>query len=63
MVINILLGALIFGYAGWTLFRFVQKSKKGKCATCELKNVCHTPCDTVKSDVHIHHSNQTMDRQ
>ncbi|TXL65117.1 FeoB-associated Cys-rich membrane protein [Cerasibacillus terrae] len=61
MLINILLGVLIFGYAGWTLFRFVQKSKKGKCATCELKSVCNTPCDSEKTD--MHRNNYTMDER
>ncbi|MBP1932107.1 FeoB-associated Cys-rich membrane protein [Ammoniphilus resinae] len=45
MLINILLGVLIFGYAGWTLYRFVRKSKEGKCAGCSIKNSCKSACD------------------
>ncbi|WCK55710.1 FeoB-associated Cys-rich membrane protein [Aneurinibacillus sp. Ricciae_BoGa-3] len=46
MVFNILIGILIFGYAGWTLFRFVNKSKEGKCAGCSIKNSCQSGCST-----------------
>lgn len=42
MIFSILLGVAIFGYAGWTLFRFVRKSKEGKCAGCSVKNSCHS---------------------
>lgn len=44
MLVSILLGVLIFGYAGWTLYRFIQKSKKGKCATCSISKQCQI-CD------------------
>ncbi|MBB6447099.1 hypothetical protein HNR53_003778 [Bacillus benzoevorans] len=40
MIINILIGVLIFGYAGWTMWKFINKSKQGKCAACELKKGC-----------------------
>lgn len=42
MIANIIIGLLIFGYAGWTVYRHIQKSKEGKCGTCELKNNCTT---------------------
>jgi hypothetical protein len=45
MIVNIVLGCLIFGYAGWTLVRFVTKSKKGKCATCSMNKSCTISCD------------------
>jgi hypothetical protein len=45
MIVNIALGSAIFGYAGWSLFNFVKKSKKGKCATCELQKSCASNCD------------------
>lgn len=44
MIVSILLGIIIFGYAAWTLLRFIQKSKKGKCATCSLSKSCQI-CD------------------
>ncbi|TLS36930.1 FeoB-associated Cys-rich membrane protein [Pseudalkalibacillus caeni] len=50
MLVNILIGVLIFGYAGWTLFRFVKKSRKGKCAACELNKSCTTACDDLKAE-------------
>lgn len=39
-LVNIVIGALIFGYAAWTIYRFVKKSKQGKCAACALKEGC-----------------------
>ncbi|MFY4774082.1 FeoB-associated Cys-rich membrane protein [Metabacillus sp. RGM 3146] len=47
MLINILIGLLIFGYAGYTIFRHVQKSKKGKCAACELNKSCSKQVCTI----------------
>lgn len=40
MVANIIIGAAIFGYTGWALYRFINKSKKGKCASCDLNKAC-----------------------
>lgn len=40
MVVNIILGAVIFGYAGYALIRHIQKSKQGKCAACAVKDAC-----------------------
>lgn len=36
MIFSIIAVVLIFGYAGWTVYRYVQKSKEGKCAGCSL---------------------------
>jgi radical SAM protein with 4Fe4S-binding SPASM domain len=49
-MINITIGALIFGYAGYSLAKFVKKSKKGKCAACSLNTSCAGGCET-KGDV------------
>jgi len=46
MLANIAIGVVIFGYAGWTIFRHVKKSKEGKCAACALKSNCQTNCDS-----------------
>ncbi|MEH7072462.1 FeoB-associated Cys-rich membrane protein [Neobacillus drentensis] len=46
MIANILIGAAIFGYATWALVRFINKSKKGKCGACDLKNSCSSNCST-----------------
>lgn len=52
MIANLMIGAAIFGYAGWALVRHIRKSKEGKCAACSLKSSCSSPCDTkVKLDV------------
>ncbi|MDR7076727.1 hypothetical protein J2Y03_001730 [Neobacillus niacini] len=40
MIANIVIGAAIFGYATWALVKFVNKSKKGKCAACDLEKSC-----------------------
>ncbi|HDX9576893.1 TPA: FeoB-associated Cys-rich membrane protein [Bacillus pseudomycoides] len=40
MIVNIVIGAVIFGYAGYTLMNFVKRSKKGKCAACSLNKSC-----------------------
>lgn len=44
MVANIVIGVAIFGYASWALVKFIQKSKKGKCAACDLQNSCSSQC-------------------
>ena len=36
MIANVLIGGVIFGYAGWMLVRHIKKSSKGKCASCSL---------------------------
>ncbi len=52
MIINIVLGTAIFGYAGWALFRHINKSKEGKCAACNLKSSCDSNClPEIKSTV------------
>ncbi|KAA6447370.1 FeoB-associated Cys-rich membrane protein [Bacillus swezeyi] len=48
MLFNITIGALIFGYAAWTLFKLVKRSRKGKCAACELNRSCPSACDDGK---------------
>ena len=45
MLASIAIGVAIFGYAGWTILRYVKKSKEGKCAACSLKSRCQTKCD------------------
>ncbi|WP_102710314.1 FeoB-associated Cys-rich membrane protein [Paenibacillus castaneae] len=46
MLVSIILGTLIFGYAVFTLYRFVNRSKMGKCAGCSLSETCSTGCST-----------------
>ncbi|RUT33545.1 FeoB-associated Cys-rich membrane protein [Paenibacillus zeisoli] len=49
MVASIVIGAAIFGYAGWTLTSYIRKTKKGKCASCSLAKSCVTACNEVAS--------------
>jgi hypothetical protein len=44
MFVSIAIGVLIFGYAAWTLYRHVQRSKQGKCAGCSMSKTCPS-CD------------------
>ncbi|MCJ8009316.1 FeoB-associated Cys-rich membrane protein [Lederbergia wuyishanensis] len=46
MFISILLGVLIFSYAIFTIYRFIKRSKMGKCAGCELSKNCAGSCST-----------------
>ena len=41
MMVNIIIGAIIFGYAAYTLVHFV-KEVKGKCAACSLNKSCQS---------------------
>jgi hypothetical protein len=40
MIASILIGSAIFGYAAWAMVKFINKSKKGKCAACDIKDSC-----------------------
>ncbi|WP_079507844.1 FeoB-associated Cys-rich membrane protein [Mesobacillus jeotgali] len=44
MIANILIGGAIFGYAGLAFYRFIQKSKEGKCAACSIQSSCSSNC-------------------
>lgn len=44
MLFSIVVGLVIFIYAAWTLVHFVRKSKKGKCASCEMNKSCSSAC-------------------
>jgi radical SAM protein with 4Fe4S-binding SPASM domain len=46
MLANLILGTAIFGYATYALVNFINKSKKGKCAACELKKSCSSKCES-----------------
>ncbi|MFJ5622514.1 FeoB-associated Cys-rich membrane protein [Peribacillus loiseleuriae] len=51
MVASVILGALIFGYAVFTLYRFVKRSKMGKCAGCSLSKTCSTACSPTDQKI------------
>ncbi|WP_163654521.1 FeoB-associated Cys-rich membrane protein [Listeria sp. PSOL-1] len=40
LIVNLLLGSLIFGYTLYSLIHYIKKSKAGKCAACELEKIC-----------------------
>ncbi|MCP8970315.1 FeoB-associated Cys-rich membrane protein [Ectobacillus ponti] len=49
-MMNIVLGALIFGYAAYSVWKFVQRSKQGKCAACALNKACAgSTCNVVEA--------------
>lgn len=50
MILNLLLGSLIFGYAAFALFRFVKKSRQGKCSACSMKNSCSSVCSQAEME-------------
>ncbi|NRD78332.1 FeoB-associated Cys-rich membrane protein [Bacillus sp. BRMEA1] len=45
MFASIVIGIVVFGYAAWAVVKFINKSKKGKCAACELKKNCSSQCE------------------
>ncbi|MBU8880054.1 FeoB-associated Cys-rich membrane protein [Bacillus sp. FJAT-29790] len=47
MVVNFIIGGLIFGYASWSLIKFIKKSKQGKCASCSAKKSCTSSCGPI----------------
>jgi radical SAM protein with 4Fe4S-binding SPASM domain len=52
MIANIIIGAAVFGYAGWAFIRHLKKSKEGKCAACSVKSSCGSNCsDNATSDI------------
>jgi hypothetical protein len=44
MIANIVIGAVIFGYAAYALVRYINKSKKGKCAACSDHELNSSSC-------------------
>ncbi|NHM31791.1 FeoB-associated Cys-rich membrane protein [Neobacillus terrae] len=49
MIANIIIGGAIFSYASWAFVRFINKSKKGKCAACSLSKNCSSQCSSFES--------------
>ncbi|MBO8170314.1 MAG: FeoB-associated Cys-rich membrane protein [Bacillaceae bacterium] len=42
LLVNLLVGAAVFAYAFYHLYRFVQQGAKAKCRHCGLKESCST---------------------
>ena len=42
ILINGLIGAVIFGWAAISLYKSIKKQKAGKCAACALQKKCPT---------------------
>ncbi|WP_196220239.1 FeoB-associated Cys-rich membrane protein [Terrilactibacillus tamarindi] len=53
MLFSYIFGILIFGYAAWTISRFIKKSKQGRCATCALQKACEQKPSTCSNVVQI----------
>jgi hypothetical protein len=51
MLVNILIGGAIFGYAGWALVKFINKSKQGKCAACHVQKSCSSGSNCQTSSI------------
>lgn len=41
---DILIGTIVFAYAGYALYRGLRKSKKGACAACSQRKSCSAVC-------------------
>ncbi|MGN1386663.1 MAG: FeoB-associated Cys-rich membrane protein [Bacillus sp. (in: firmicutes)] len=39
-MLNILIGAVIFGYVTYIIWKVPKKQAIGKCAACELRQAC-----------------------
>lgn len=37
LLTNLIIAAVIIGFAGYEIYKVAQKSKKGKCAACDYK--------------------------
>ncbi|RKQ30272.1 FeoB-associated Cys-rich membrane protein [Oceanobacillus halophilus] len=48
MLIDILLGGIIIGYALFVIVKHIKRSRKGKCAACELR----AQCEGTRGQVH-----------
>jgi hypothetical protein len=44
MIANVVIGAAIFGYAAYALVKYINKSKKGKCAACSDNESSSSKC-------------------
>lgn len=54
LIINLLIGCVIFGYVGFTLYKSIKKQKAGKCASCALQKDCSTSTCIPSSKKIIH---------
>jgi radical SAM protein with 4Fe4S-binding SPASM domain len=53
IIANIVIGGVIFSYAGWMLVRHIKKSSKGKCASCSLADNCQGSCTPYQQENRI----------
>lgn len=54
LIINLLIGCVIFGYVCFTLYKSIKKQKAGKCASCALQKDCSTSTCIPSSKKIIH---------
>ncbi|MGN8844424.1 FeoB-associated Cys-rich membrane protein [Niallia sp. Sow4_A1] len=50
MIASIVIGIVIFGYAGWAFIRHVKKSKEGKCSSCREETSNTSSCCSGKNN-------------
>ncbi|WP_374719249.1 FeoB-associated Cys-rich membrane protein, partial [Parageobacillus toebii] len=53
MIANIVIGGVIFSYAGLMLVRHIKKRYQGKCASCSLADNCQGSCVPYKHENRI----------
>ncbi|WP_110933633.1 FeoB-associated Cys-rich membrane protein [Paenibacillus bouchesdurhonensis] len=44
-MIDFIIVALVFSYAGWAVYKGFKKGKKGACASCSQQRSCSAGCD------------------
>lgn len=44
-MIDIIIVAFVFSYAGWAIYKGLKKGKKGACASCSQQRSCSAGCD------------------
>lgn len=44
MMVDVLIVTIVFGYAGYAIYRGLKKSKKGACASCSMQKSCTIAC-------------------
>lgn len=51
-MISWLIASIIFSYAGYSLYKFIVRSKQGKCAVCESKKGCDkvSSCSIIETE-------------
>ncbi|WP_416148727.1 FeoB-associated Cys-rich membrane protein [Salipaludibacillus sp. HK11] len=52
-MISWIIASLIFAYAGYSLYKFIIRSKQGKCAVCELNKNCQESANCSSFEMNV----------